>query len=510
MKRPTSLRHAIASLAVLFVCLLAAQPANAQPARLVYQGRLTEAGNAATGIYEMEFRFFDSPEVGAGVQLGETVAQPVVDVASGVFTVALEVDATAFDGSPRFLEIRVRAAQTEGPLAVLSPRQSIAPVPYAVHSASASQLDGVAAASLVQATANGSVGIGTDDPKSLLHLYWQPDSLTHLIETGGGVNAWAKVGFKNPDGEWDMGTSRGFNNDVFYIDRLGNDRLEFQLSTGGNLGLGIEPRAKVHLYEPDSLTHLIECGGGTNAWAKVAFRNANGQWDIGTSRAFNGDQFYVSRPGAPFISFGVQPNGDTYTAGDIHGTRLVLRGDPVAPMNAAVLCGDAGVTNFVPFNTALGRALNLVVHDATVRTLTILGGADLAEPFPMQEESIEKGSVVVIDDQHAGHLTQSTRAYDRRVAGIISGANGIHPGIRLRQEGAMDAGPHVALTGRVYVRADATRGPIAPGDLLTTSDTPGHAMKVADHARAQGAILGKAMSRLEDGRGLVLVLVTLQ
>ena len=35
-------------------------------------------------------------------------------------------------------------------------------------------------------------------------------------------------------------------------------------------------------------------------------------------------------------------------------------------------------------------------------------------------------------------------------------------------------------------------------------------MKVTDSSRAQGAILGKAMSRLSDGQGLVLVLVSLQ
>ena len=68
----------------------------------------------------------------------------------------------------------------------------------------------------------------------------------------------------------------------------------------------------------------------------------------------------------------------------------------------------------------------------------------------------------------------------------------------------------MALSGRVYVLADATSGGIEPGDLLTTSDTPGHAMKVTDHAKAQGAILGKAMSGLSTGKGLVLVLVTLQ
>jgi hypothetical protein len=55
-----------------------------------------------------------------------------------------------------------------------------------------------------------------------------------------------------------------------------------------------------------------------------------------------------------------------------------------------------------------------------------------------------------------------------------------------------------------------TSSPIKPGDLLTTSDTPGHAMRVADHARAQGAVIGKAMSVLKEGKGMVLVLVTLQ
>ena len=68
----------------------------------------------------------------------------------------------------------------------------------------------------------------------------------------------------------------------------------------------------------------------------------------------------------------------------------------------------------------------------------------------------------------------------------------------------------MALSGRVYVLADASGGAIKPGDLLTTSTTPGHAMRVTDHNKAQGAILGKAMSALNDGKGMVLVLVTLQ
>jgi hypothetical protein len=116
----------------------------------------------------------------------------------------------------------------------------------------------------------------------------------------------------------------------------------------------------------------------------------------------------------------------------------------------------------------------------------------------------------VIDAKNPGQLKLADRPYDTRVAGVISGANGINPGIQMQQQGLLEGGRDVALTGRVYVQAVASNGAIEPGDLLTTSDIPGRAMKVTDHLRAQGAILGKAMTGLGEGNGLVLVLITLQ
>jgi hypothetical protein len=151
-----------------------------------------------------------------------------------------------------------------------------------------------------------------------------------------------------------------------------------------------------------------------------------------------------------------------------------------------------------------------IAHNCSVASLTIRGGSDMAEPFPVTGAQAEPGTVMVIDKANPGQLIPSNQAYDTRVAGIISGAGGVKPGIELRQEGVLDQGQKVALNGRVYVQADAGAGEIEPGDLLTTSNVPGHAMKVTDHARAQGAILGKAMTGLKEGKGLVLVLVTLQ
>ena len=154
--------------------------------------------------------------------------------------------------------------------------------------------------------------------------------------------------------------------------------------------------------------------------------------------------------------------------------------------------------------------------DGTTMTdvLVIAGGADIAEPFNVAAtNSMEAvpGTVVSIDANSPGNLKVSLKAHDKAVAGIVSGAGDIQPGMVMGQDGSIaDGETPVALSGRVFCKVDASYGAIQPGDLLTTSNTPGHAMKVQNHEAAQGAIIGKAMTALEEGTGLVLVLVSLQ
>jgi len=142
-------------------------------------------------------------------------------------------------------------------------------------------------------------------------------------------------------------------------------------------------------------------------------------------------------------------------------------------------------------------------------TLYVSGGTDLAEPFDMTDiANLELGDVVVIDPANPLHVTKSTTAYDKTVAGIVSSSTQAGYVAGSRSDGTSDK--PVALVGRVLCNVSAENGAITIGDLLTTSNTPGHAMKATDADKRQGAILGKALQAFDAGTGQIMVLVTLQ
>jgi hypothetical protein len=201
-------------------------------------------------------------------------------------------------------------------------------------------------------------------------------------------------------------------------------------------------------------------------------------------------------------------NGLTLTAGSIITPALrATTGSVVAPTlqttpGGVVNVQDGGDNTTIQLDGGSGRI--------ATRVLQITGGGDLDEAFEVRG-AIKPGMLVAIDPVHPGQLRISDKAYDRTIAGIISGANGINPGLIMQQQRTVaDGSSPVALTGRVYCWADASNGPINPGNLLTASNTPGHAMKVTNYAKAYGAVIGKAMTKLKQGKGLVLVLIALQ
>jgi len=137
-----------------------------------------------------------------------------------------------------------------------------------------------------------------------------------------------------------------------------------------------------------------------------------------------------------------------------------------------------------------------------------LSGADCAEAFDVSEDvDVDPGTVLVTGDEF---LEPCDAAYDRRVAGVVSGAGDYRPGIRLDENGQETGRAPVALVGKVVCKVDASDASIAVGDPLTTSETPGHAMVATDRERAFGAVIGKALEAHTEGRGEIPILVALQ
>ena len=102
-----------------------------------YQGRLLDANSEADGIYDFQFKLFDSNS--NGIQAGSDVNIPDLDVIEGYFTAKLDFDdPNIFKGDARWLEIGARAGELNDPnsYTLLSPRLRITPTPYAMYAKS--------------------------------------------------------------------------------------------------------------------------------------------------------------------------------------------------------------------------------------------------------------------------------------------------------------------------------------------------------------------------------------
>jgi hypothetical protein len=232
-------------------------------------------------------------------------------------------------------------------------------------------------------------------------------------------------------------------------------------------------------------------------------------------------------------------------------TKVAKAGDT---MTGPLAITAAGIGLNIMNNAEVGGSLHVagdVNIDGTLKAHKI---GYVADQFVNQlGEALEQGDVVVIGENQASlyygpdnsvpipEVDTTERAYDTRVCGIVSEVHGevtsvareqTNPGARRRRRPAVtevrsftpeervqldrtqvqpgQIGGMVTLGAYAHCKVDADIAPIQVGDLLTTSPTKGHAQKVLDPSKAIGAILGKALGTLKNGKGKIPVLVMLQ
>ncbi len=265
-------------------------------------------------------------------------------------------------------------------------------------------------------------------------------------------------------------------------------------------------------------------GSGTyGVYGNVSGLSDTGVYGISAGNSGYGVWGYASYSAAGSANYGVRglADGESGRGGYFVATGPYGRGIQASASNTGAYTnygghftasGDYGIGIYArgaSYAAQFSGNVKLTDYASGATVMELGTGLDYAEGFDVASGTkAAPGTVLVIDERNPGKLTVSTQANDRKVAGIVAGAKGLGSGVRLAA-GQFDC--DVALAGRVYCNVDAGRAAVAPGDLLTTSSVPGYAMKVTDHSRAQGAILGKAMEPLARGeRGQILVLVTLQ
>lgn len=378
------------------------------------------------------------------------------------------------EGQPRWLGVRfVRSGERE------QPRLQLASVPYALKAYDADTLGGKPASAYLLATPT------------------RVDAITSTGTTGPAVIVGSSASLT-------AGGTTGRISQFVNATDLGDSALFQSDSSIGLSGPGVAatfpPLDAFHVAFSDPNGNLTgyavqNKSGGTAAYSGMLFYDQNGA--LAQFQGFNNATHeyrinnIASNASINFMlgfssKFLIAPNGNI-------GIGVVPAvGDRLRVGGNATVDGNATVGG----NVVASGNITAKYQDVAEWVETVV--------------PLEAGTVVIVDPTEPNRVLAAPKAYDTRVAGAVSS----QPGLVLGEKS--DSKAMVAQSGRVRVKADASYGAIRIGDLLVTSPTPGYAMRsrpIKVGARSMhrpGTLLGKALEALPDGKGEILVLLTLQ
>jgi hypothetical protein len=438
---------------------------------LQYQGRLTDPDTGEPvpdGSYSMTFRLYDT--VSGGTALWTETK--VVSVEGGVFSTVLgESSALSqglFDGQALWLGIAVRSDDEA------KPRQPVLPVAYAL-----SLVPGAKVSTDGSSTALMVINDGIGDA---LQVSGGATLRGDLSVDGSLIGATHTHWGESWSGSGAALTLRSTDTDSLVINNSGQDGVHiFQPQQMG-----------IYVYEPSVSGFYVDYPGTTGLsvmWAGSHGVRVHQPGEDGLNvDSPGGDGLYVDSPADDGVHV-LSATGDGFRVdkAGLNGLEVWDATYDGVQVNSA---GRYGVQANTDGTYGFYTPDKIYAGD---------GYEDIAEHIDVTGDA-GPGDVVVIDPEHDEHVVRSSRPYDPAVAGIIS----TDPAMVI---GDAETQTPLALAGRVPCKVSAENGPIRRGDLLTTSSTPGHAMRATDPA--PGTVLGKAMGELESGTGVITVLVTL-
>jgi hypothetical protein len=489
----------LAAVALVCLCWWAASAASAEaPTVIQYRARLTDTvGNPVNATLPMTFALYAAP---SGVPAAWIEPHANVTVLNGIVTAYLG-EVTPL--SSAVLNGNSYLGVTVGSDSEMTPRQRLGSVPYARTLAAGAHVAGSSSTALVVVSntlggppgpglvSHGNPGLQAWSTAGAAAIAGHNDSTSGFGVFGTSLNHTAVAGYAGlAGGQPGSGTNLALKKaGIAGCSTIGPGGY-FTATNAGLYATSLDgPAFKAELHISGHGTHgfnhtVIAGGGGVPGFSAIVGSGGQGPGVYGRSMEGSGMVGEANQSGDMPLTDAVRDISFSTRAG-------VLGYSPVGPgifawstlTHSLVVSGSARVTGDL-----------LVGGD-------VITNADVAEHY-VAVGPLEAGDVVVLDPATALGVRRADQAYDATVAGVISS----DPAIVL--PGAVDGVP-LALVGRVPAKADASFGPIGVGDLLTTSPTPGHAMRCADRLQCIGAVIGKALQPLHGDTGIILVLVAL-